>query len=300
MDGHLINIHNFECTKLKFEVLLCVVLFRVALCFVSRRFQNIEKMKRQIPTSLNFFELYKTNYKFTKKQLSNLDWGYITYDYTSEIDEQFIEKFKDYIDEWYYIWSNKKWPIKFIEKYIDYVDFHTISEHQKLTQKFIKKYWKKLSDFHIFKYQKLTEKFIEKYKNETNIFNIRFNKYIKNPYTILWNIGKIVLKEFQWGNLSNNLVELCMAYDAQHHPNPKLFDEWANNNWGSCPYSESHHLTDENGSPLKRQILFFEQRSLWSSKLKTIKLPSDNKLLKMLIDYKNSQSPGNQNERPKS
>lgn len=76
-----------------------------------------------------------------------------------------------------------------------------------------------------------------------------------------------------WGGLSNNLTQLCMAYDASLHPNPKKFDNWATGD-GSCPYLNCQNL---------RSVWFVQKRSLWDSKIKP---PTAYDLMVMLIREK--------------
>jgi len=56
----------------------------------------------------------------------------------------------------------------------------------------------------------------------------------------------------QWGEISDKLCQELMRYDAANHPNPELFDTWANN--GACPMVKGW----------QRAANFTEKRELWS------------------------------------
>lgn len=69
-----------------------------------------------------------------------------------------------------------------------------------------------------------------------------------------------ILKMY-WSNLNEELTKMCMAFDAQNHPNPELFDSWKDR--GSCPY---------HNSSIARVICFDEDDKLWDSELKNMKI----------------------------
>lgn len=61
---------------------------------------------------------------------------------------------------------------KFMEKYIQYIDFESVCRYQKLSEEFIEKYKNKVDWRNISKYQSLTEEFIEKYKDKVDWYYI--------------------------------------------------------------------------------------------------------------------------------
>lgn len=81
-----------------------------------------------------------------------------------------------------------------------------------------------------------------------------------------------------WGVLSPKLTALCMAYDAQNHPDPEKFEKWAKG--GGCPYA---------GKRIPRAILFCENRSYYDRKLIS-KSINPYKLLDLIFAEKNIQA----------
>jgi hypothetical protein len=55
-----------------------------------------------------------------------------------------------------------------------------------------------------------------------------------------------------WGALSDSRTLQLMRYDADNHPNKKLFDTWANG--GPCPYNDIN---------VQRSVIFHERMDLW-------------------------------------
>lgn len=109
----------------------------------------------------------------------------------------------------------------------------------------------------------------ENCKINTDCFSLakRFltTKFLKCEFLILrdFDFGRIIKLEplhsiflADWGKLPDELTSLCMAFDAQNHPEPDKFDYWAN--YGSCPY---------NNSPVNRMISFVQERYLWRPEL---------------------------------
>lgn len=60
-----------------------------------------------------------------------------------------------------------------------------------------------------------------------------------------------------WGELSDELTTLAMAYDASCHQDKKSFEDWSK--WGSCPYKTTNY---------DRACKFVESRQLWNSEIK--------------------------------
>lgn len=109
------------------------------------------------------------------------------------------------------------------------------------------------------------------YLYNCNIFDI---KNFDFGYLHITPISSILLAN--WGDLSPKLTALCMAYDAQNHPDPEKFIKWANGT-GPCPYTEY---------TIKRAINFVEKQRLWDSNL--IKKPINTiDLIKQLFREKN-------------
>lgn len=79
-----------------------------------------------------------------------------------------------------------------------------------------------------------------------------------------------------WGELSDELTKLAMAYDASNHDNPELFNVWASG--GSCPYGKSK---------FQRACSFQEKRELWDP---TVKCPRGFDLMAALIREKCADS----------
>ena len=73
-----------------------------------------------------------------------------------------------------------------------------------------------------------------------------------NVAMVRWPSPTIVLLAL-WGQCSGALTTELMRYDAANHPNPNVFDRWANDD--ECPYSLCH---------VQRSANFTEQKSLWS------------------------------------
>ena len=59
-----------------------------------------------------------------------------------------------------------------------------------------------------------------------------------------------------WGELSDSLTALAMAYDASCHPDPSAFSVWANG--GPCPYDEVK---------VHRACNFYERKECWDPDL---------------------------------
>lgn len=79
-----------------------------------------------------------------------------------------------------------------------------------------------------------------------------------------------------WGELSDELTALAMAFDASCHQDKELFDNWSE--WGPCPYGETNY---------QRACNFLEKRSLWHS---SIAPPTPYNLMIMLIKEKCADS----------
>jgi hypothetical protein len=83
----------------------------------------------------------------------------------------------------------------------------------------------------------------------------------------------IYILHSQLGKLPDNITLELMRRDAQFHPDPKKFDEWAKG--GSCPYTDC----------ITRQIHHFDiSRELWK---KGKPIMSDYKLLVAIAKEKN-------------
>jgi hypothetical protein len=101
-----------------------------------------------------------------------------------------------------------------------------------------------------------------------NVKNFDFGYLYINPISSILQAG--------WGILPPKLTALCMAYDAQNHPDPNKFTEWANGG-GTCPY---------NGYTVRRAITFQEKPSVWNPEL--LKKPINTiDLIKKLFREKN-------------
>ncbi len=59
-----------------------------------------------------------------------------------------------------------------------------------------------------------------------------------------------------WNCVSDELCKKLMAYDAQNHPNPELFNVWKKT--GTCPYSNCK---------VTRVCNFIQSKNLWDSTL---------------------------------
>lgn len=79
----------------------------------------------------------------------------------------------------------------------------------------------------------------------------------------------------QWKNLSPELTALCMAYDAQNHPDPDTFDKWSKG--GACPYSVHN---------VPRSVYFYEKREFYNHNLLSIPI-NPYRLLDLIFAEKN-------------
>ena len=83
------------------------------------------------------------------------------------VSEKFIEKYMDEID-WESVCANQNLSEEFIEKYKDKIDWDSLSIFGELTEDFIEKYNDKLDWNDICHYQRLSESFMEKYQDKIN------------------------------------------------------------------------------------------------------------------------------------
>jgi len=98
-------------------------------------------------------------------KLHKYHWDYISK--YQKLNEQFIEKYKDYIN-WNYISEYQNLSEDFIQKHKDLVNWNYISKFQKLSEVFIQKHKDLVNWDFISKYQNLSEVFIEKHKDLVN------------------------------------------------------------------------------------------------------------------------------------
>ena len=92
----------------------------------------------------------------------------------SQLPENFIKKFKDYID-WTIFLENNKCSEKFLIKYEKYLDWTAVSQWQDLSESFIEKYQKKVNWFEIFQGQELSEEFCKRWK-------YKYDEFCENNY----------------------------------------------------------------------------------------------------------------------
>lgn len=125
--------------------------------------------------------------KYKKIEFTNQDWAYIC---DSKImSEKFMEAFMDNHNFWGIIIMCQKLSIKFIEKHIDKIDMHCLSQSI-LNVEIIKKYKNKLNFDMISINAIFDEHVINTFINDINweFFedNIYIDKKLKNKYKFMW------------------------------------------------------------------------------------------------------------------
>lgn len=233
-----------------------------------------------IPTTENIITLFKKHYKFKKSELQNIEWYLVAEN--KKLTEKFFDKFKDEFNYSIYpIIKNKILSINYILKNLKYFDSYqaTLLQTYSFSEQDITKNFKffGLQYEYLLLTQKLSKRFIEKHIS----LNINDTYHLIKNLKLRFNVSNFLLSKFpninvesiEWSILSNKMIKLGMAYDAQHHSNPELFDNWAKG--GFCPYY---------GNTNVRKIHFPQQKKLWDPKLKTIKLPTKEKMFEMFFN----------------
>lgn len=245
------------------------------------RIPAIKKIPTKIiPTTENIITLFKKHYKFKKSELRNIHWHLVAQN--KKLTEKFFDKFKNKFRYYLYpIIKNKILSIEYILKNLKYFDSHqaTLLKTYSFKEQDIAKNFKFFGFWYeiLLSTQKLSKQFIEKHisLNITDAYALIENLKLRfNVYNFLLSkFLDINVESAGWSILSNKMIKLGMAYDAQHHSNPELFDEWAKG--GNCPYYENVNI---------RKIHFPQQKKLWDPKLKTIKLPTKEKMFEMFFN----------------
>lgn len=142
-------------------------------------------------------------------------------------------------------------------------------------------------NFNLSKIPKLTANFSTVYlTNYNRLSGLKYSSFHNCDFQYLSNINLGILSLIpihsillsNWGRLSPELTSLCMAYDAQNHPEPSKFTDWAKG--GPCPY---------NNISLNRAVLFLEDSTLWKPELLNTPINTID-LIKKLFAEKNIQA----------
>jgi len=118
---------------------------------------------------------------FTKTYGENINnWSWENISRYQHLTEDFIRKFKDYMD-WTNISKFQKLSESFIREFEDKVNWNWISFKQTLSESFIREFKDKVNWYYISSSQKLSESFIRDYKDKIDLKAY----YLYNPYANL-------------------------------------------------------------------------------------------------------------------